>query len=92
MLAGAARFIQLSLRDGMTSYAMWPTINAVLAVSTPLDVLFNGAIITIVLQLDSLQMRTRLTHTEQLHVATQFSVVITQQQEQALRRQLSASF
>ena len=46
----------------------------------------------VVLQLDNLLMNTLLTHNKQLEVATQFSVVITREQELMLQMQLNTAF
>ena len=88
----AARFLQHSVRDVLLPLAFIPTICSVLAVTTPLDVIFCGTIMLVVLQLDDLLMNTLLTHTKQMDVATQYSVVVTEQQERSMQRELVVTF
>ena len=88
----AARFLQHSIRDAILPIALCPTMTSVLAVDTPLDVMFCGTIMLVVLQLDSLQMNSLLTQAQQMEIATQFSVVVTAAQEQRLRMELSIAF
>ena len=92
VLGWAARFLQHSLRDGLVPIALWPSYNAVLAVSTPLDVFFCGTIMLIVLQLDNFQMHTLLTDKQQLELATQYTVLVTRKQEEMLERELLVVF
>ena len=62
----AARLLQHIVRDVVVPVVFIPTVVSVLAVSTPLDVMFCGTIMVVILQLDELQMHTLLTHDQQL--------------------------
>ena len=92
MLGFAARFLQYSLRDGLLPIALWPTYSAVIAVTTPLDVVFCGTIMLIILQLDNLQMSTLITDVHQLEMATKYSVVLAKQQADMLEYELNLVF
>ena len=63
-----------------------------MAVTTPLDVIFCGTIMLVILQLDGLQMNALLTEEQQLELATQFSVTVKKQQAQMLQRELLVVF
>ena len=80
------------MRDIFLTLAPWVTLNAVLAVTTPLDVLFCGTIMLVILQVHHIQMGTLLTDRHQMEMSAQFSVVITTKQERMLRRELSIAF
>ena len=88
----AARALQHLVRDTLLPIAVTATISAVQAVPTPLDIVFSGTIILVVLQLDNLMGHTLLTDAQQLENAMQYSVVLTRQQEKMLQLELTAVF
>ena len=92
VLEWAAYFLQHAVRDGLVPIAIFPAVVSVIAVSTPLDVIFCGTIMLVILQLDSLQMGTLFTENQQLEVGRQFAVVLTQKQLERLQRELNIVF
>ena len=92
MCGGAARLLQHILRNVIVLFAIPGTSVAVHAVSTPLNVIFNGTVMLIILQVHHVQLATLLTDRKQVEIATQYSVVITTKEERMLQRELAISF
>ena len=92
VLGWAARGLQHSVRDGLIPTSFFSTISSVVSMSTPLDVIFNGTIFLIVLQVDNLLVHTRLTEENQKEMAQKYSLVVTAQQHQMLQRQMDVAF
>ena len=84
--------LQHILRNVIVLFAIPGTSVAVHAVSTPLNVIFNGTVMLIILQVHHVQMATLLTDRKQVEIATQYSVVITTKEERMLQRELAISF
>ena len=92
VLGWVSRLLQHMVRDCLIPISFYGTVIAVMAVTTPLDVIFCGTIMLVILQLDGLQMNALLTEEQQLELATQFSITVKQQQAQMLQRELLVVF